>query len=86
MAHIAISGSRSRRCSPTACIPAAQVGLLDIDICGPSAPKMLGLEGQEVHQSAMGWSPVYVEDNLAVMSIGFMLPNPDDAVIWRGPR
>ncbi|KAF8069438.1 NBP35 [Scenedesmus sp. PABB004] len=63
-----------------------EVGLLDIDICGPSAPKLTGLEGQEVHQSASGWSPVYVEDNLAVMSIGFMLPNPDDAVIWRGPR
>jgi len=63
-----------------------EVGLLDIDICGPSVPKMLGLEGQEVHQSAVGWSPVYVEDNLAVMSIGFMLPNPDEAVIWRGPR
>ncbi len=47
-----------------------QVGLLDIDICGPSVPKMLGLEGQEVHQSALGWSPVYVEENLAVMSIG----------------
>ena len=47
-----------------------QVGLLDIDICGPSIPKMLGLEGQEVHQSNTGWSPVYVEDNLAVMSIG----------------
>ncbi len=46
------------------------MGLLDIDICGPSVPKMLGLEGQEVHQSAAGWSPVYVEDNLAVMSIG----------------
>lgn len=63
-----------------------EVGLLDIDICGPSAPKMLGLEGEEVHQSASGWSPVYVDDNLAVMSIGFMLPHPDDAVIWRGPR
>lgn len=47
-----------------------QVGLLDIDICGPSMPKMLGLEGHEVHQSASGWSPVYVEDNLGVMSIG----------------
>lgn len=47
---------------------------------------MLGLVGQEVHQSASGWSPVYVEDNLAVMSIGFMLPSLDDAVIWRGPR
>ena len=63
-----------------------QVGLLDIDICGPSVPRMLGLEDQEVHQSNEGWSPVYFEDNLAVMSIGFLLPNKDDAVIWRGPR
>ncbi|XP_010250848.1 PREDICTED: cytosolic Fe-S cluster assembly factor NBP35 [Nelumbo nucifera] len=63
-----------------------QVGLLDIDICGPSIPKMLGLEGQDIHQSNLGWSPVYVESNLGVMSIGFMLPHPDEAVIWRGPR
>uniref|UniRef100_M8C6Y4 Cytosolic Fe-S cluster assembly factor NUBP1-like protein n=1 Tax=Aegilops tauschii TaxID=37682 RepID=M8C6Y4_AEGTA len=27
-----------------------QVGLLDIDICGPSIPKLLGLEGQDIHQ------------------------------------
>lgn len=38
-----------------------QVGLLDIDICGPSVPKMLGLEGEEIHQSGAGWSPVYVQ-------------------------
>uniref|UniRef100_A0A7S0VDQ3 Cytosolic Fe-S cluster assembly factor NBP35 n=1 Tax=Polytomella parva TaxID=51329 RepID=A0A7S0VDQ3_9CHLO len=63
-----------------------EVGLLDIDICGPSMPKMLGLEGEEVHQSNLGWSPVYVEDNFAVMSIGFILPDPNEAVIWRGPR
>jgi Mrp family chromosome partitioning ATPase len=63
-----------------------QVGLLDVDICGPSIPRMLGLVGHEVHQSASGWSPVYVEDNLGVMSIGFMLPAQDDAIIWRGPR
>ena len=51
----------------------AQVGLLDIDICGPSVPKMMGLEGQEIHQSAAGWSPVYVDTpdgSLGVMSIG----------------
>merc|ERR1719150_1881339 len=47
---------------------------------------MLGLVGQDVHQSNEGWSPVYVDDRLAVMSIGFMLPNQDDAIIWRGPR
>lgn len=62
------------------------VGLLDIDICGPSIPRMMGLEGQEIHQSNEGWSPVYVEDNLAVMSVGFLLPDKNDAVIWRGPR
>ena len=62
------------------------VGLLDIDICGPSIPKMMGLEGEDVHQSGAGWSPVYCAENLGVMSIGFMLPNPDDAVVWRGPR
>ncbi|KAG9446401.1 hypothetical protein H6P81_012529 [Aristolochia fimbriata] len=63
-----------------------QVGLFDIDICGPSIPKMLGLEGQTIHQSNLGWSPIYVDSNLGVMSIGFMLENPDDAVIWKGPR
>lgn len=28
----------------------------------------------------------YVEDNLGVMSVGFLLSSPDDAVIWRGPK
>ncbi|KAJ8615662.1 hypothetical protein MRB53_035034 [Persea americana] len=63
-----------------------QVGPLDFDICGPCIPKMLGLGGQDIPQSNLGWSPVYVESNLGVMSIGFMLPHPDEAVIWRGPR
>ncbi|RIA83977.1 cytosolic Fe-S cluster assembly factor nubp1-B-like protein [Glomus cerebriforme] len=63
-----------------------QVGVMDIDVCGPSIPKIMGLDGEQIHQSLSGWSPVYVQDNLGVMSIGFMLSNPDDAVIWRGPK
>jgi len=59
---------------------------LDVDICGPSIPRLLGLEGEQVHHSNLGWSPVYVEDNLGVMSVGFMLNDPNDAVIWRGPK
>ncbi|XP_071440002.1 cytosolic Fe-S cluster assembly factor nubp1 [Hetaerina americana] len=62
------------------------VGILDIDICGPSVPRIMGVLGEQVHQSGSGWSPVYVEENLAVMSIGFLLGSPDDAVIWRGPK
>ncbi|KAJ3113533.1 cytosolic Fe-S cluster assembly factor nbp35, partial [Physocladia obscura] len=63
-----------------------QVGLLDIDICGPSIPKMIGLEGEQIRQSNSGWAPVYVSDNLAVMSIGFLMANQNDAVIWKGPK
>lgn len=63
-----------------------EVGIMDIDLCGPSIPRMFGLQGNEVHQSNEGWQPVYVDDNLGVMSIGFLLSNQDDAVIWRGPR
>jgi Mrp family chromosome partitioning ATPase len=63
-----------------------QVGLLDIDICGPSIPKIVGLEGENVHASGSGWEPVFVDDNLAVMSVGFLLNSPDEAIIWRGPR
>lgn len=66
--------------------PSTQVGLLDLDICGPSAPRMFGLEGEQVHSSNTGWTPVYATDNLAVMSCGFLLGSLDDAVIWRGPR
>ena len=62
------------------------VGIMDTDICGPSIPKMMGVEAETVHISNAGWSPVWVADNLGVMSIQFMLPNRDDAVIWRGPK
>lgn len=61
-------------------------GVLDVDICGPSQPRMLGVENEQVHNSGSGWSPVNVEDNLCLMSIGFLLSSPDDAVIWRGPK
>ena len=60
--------------------------LLDIDICGPSAPRMLGAEAEEVRQAGTGWQPVWVADRLCVMSIGFMLPSRRDAVVWRGAR
>jgi Mrp family chromosome partitioning ATPase len=30
------------------------VGVLDIDLCGPSIPRMLGLDGKGVHQSSAG--------------------------------
>eukprot|EP01129_Flabellula_baltica_P002328 TRINITY_DN12147_c0_g1_i1.p1 TRINITY_DN12147_c0_g1~~TRINITY_DN12147_c0_g1_i1.p1 ORF type:complete len:314 (+),score=96.02 TRINITY_DN12147_c0_g1_i1:59-1000(+) len=65
--------------------PDMSVGLLDIDICGPSVPRMVGLEGQRIHHTNDSWDPVWV-GNLGVISIGFLLESPDSAVIWRGPK
>ena len=66
--------------------PDSSVGIMDTDICGPSIPTMMGVENETIHVSGAGWSPVWVMDNLGVMSIQFMLPSRDDAVIWRGPK
>lgn len=61
-----------------------RVGLMDIDIHGPSIPTMLGLEGESVNGVNGELLPVNV-DGMKVISIGFLIRNPDDAVIWRGP-
>ena len=52
-----------------------RVGVLDIDLCGPSVPRMLGVHGREVMQTSSGWLPVYTDatQTLSVMSISFLL-------------
>ncbi len=64
-----------------------RVGLLDVDIHGPSVPTMLGLEGNRLGAIGGKMLPVGIPElgNLKVMSIGFMLQSPDAPVIWRGP-
>jgi len=63
-----------------------KVGILDADIYGPTIPKLFGLVG----------SPLYYDDkrdliipangplNIKIVSIDFLLPSEDTAVIWRG--
>jgi len=62
-----------------------RVGLLDIDIHGPSVPRLLGLEGRPIEGTGEALLPVRYTDHLKVMSIGFLLQSGEDAVIWRGP-
>ncbi|WMW64854.1 iron-sulfur cluster carrier protein MrpORP [Nitratidesulfovibrio liaohensis] len=62
-----------------------KVGLLDVDVHGPSVPRMLGL-GRARPVAGEGWmAPVSAGPNLRVMSLGFFLPDPEVPVIWRGP-
>ncbi|KAJ5223748.1 hypothetical protein N7468_008290 [Penicillium chermesinum] len=79
------------------------VGILDIDLTGPSIPRLVGLEDAKITQSPQGWLPVSVHEpitaeestssasapprgSLRCMSLGFLLRDRGDAVIWRGPK
>jgi Mrp family chromosome partitioning ATPase len=61
-----------------------RVGVLDADITGPSIPKMFGLRGTPP-MGPVGILPAETETGIKVMSINLLLPNEDEAVIWRGP-
>lgn len=62
-----------------------QVGLLDLDIHGPSIPTMLGIQDERPVVLGKAMEPVQVTGNLVVMSMGFLLPDASSPVIWRGP-
>ena len=61
-----------------------EVGILDADITGPSIPKMFGIDTRP-GGSESGILPVLSRSGIEIMSINLLLPNEDDAVIWRGP-
>lgn len=61
-----------------------KTGLLDADIHGPNAPKMLNLGKQELRVRNEKIIPIKIGENLKIMSMGF-LAEKEKAVIWRGP-
>lgn len=68
------------------------VGVLDIDLTGPSLPRMFGVEAKQVRQLRTGWVPVEVlpshggNGSISLMSLGFLLGSRDSSVVWRGPK
>ena len=62
-----------------------KVGLLDIDIHGPSVPKLLSLDNKKLQGTAEKIEPVLYSDTLKAISIGFLLQDENNALIWRGP-
>jgi ATP-binding protein involved in chromosome partitioning len=61
------------------------VGLMDVDLHGPSTVKMLGLEGEQVKMAGQHLMPIPYSEKLKVMSMASLLEDRDMAVIWRGP-
>jgi Mrp family chromosome partitioning ATPase len=61
-----------------------RVGVLDADITGPSQPRLFGLD-EAPKMGPLGIEPVETPYGIKLMSINLMLPDKDQAVIWRGP-
>ena len=62
-----------------------KVGVLDVDLHGPTVPVLLGIVGQRAGASEDALLPLPVSPNLTALSIGNLLDENDRAVIWRGP-
>lgn len=61
----------------------ARVGLIDADIYGPTVPLLLGISEKPLVQD--GKIVPIERHGVKTMSMGFLLPNADDPVVWRGP-
>ncbi len=61
-----------------------KVGVIDADINGPDDPKMLGVDKEKVYADESGISPVDTKYGVKVISMGFLLPTEETAVVWRG--
>ncbi len=62
-----------------------RVGLLDVDLHGPSIPRMLGLQGVFGIGQDKRMIPHAYNEQLHVISIEYLLDDRDSAIIWRGP-
>jgi len=62
-----------------------KTGLLDVDIHGPSIPTIMGLQDKKMENDGFSLLPLTYGESLKVVSIGFLLENNDDPIIWRGP-
>lgn len=63
-----------------------KVGLLDADIHGPSIPKMMGVENDQVYVEERDGKQIILpveKYGLKLLSIGFFV-DPNQALVWRG--
>ena len=62
-----------------------KVGLMDVDLHGPSIPNMLKIKGGLNITGPNALTPFVYSENLGVISMGMLMEDQDTAVIWRGP-
>ena len=62
-----------------------KVGLMDVDLHGPSIPNMLKVKNGLNVTGENEVKPFEYSENLSVVSMGMLMQDQDTAIIWRGP-
>ena len=62
-----------------------KVGLMDVDLHGPSIPNMINIDGGLKISESNEVRPFEYSENLEIVSMGMLMQDQDTAVIWRGP-
>ena len=61
------------------------VGLMDVDLHGPSIPNIIKVKGGLNISKAGEVQPYNYSETLRIVSMGMLMQEQDTAVIWRGP-
>lgn len=61
------------------------VGIMDADITGPSIPRLMDIKDKRSTTNGQYFNPVITKEGIKVISLNTVLPNEDEAVVWRGP-
>ena len=63
-----------------------KVGLMDVDVHGPSIAKIMGIKGfLDIDAEKQLAKPAMYGENLKIVSMQSFMRDEDQAVIWRGP-
>lgn len=61
------------------------VGIMDADITGPSIPRLMDIKDARSITDGKYFIPITTKEGIKVMSLNLVMPNEEEAVVWRGP-
>lgn len=61
------------------------VGIMDADITGPSIPRLMDIKDARSITDGQYFIPVTTKEGIKVISLNLVIPNEEEAVVWRGP-
>lgn len=64
-----------------------KVGIVDLDLCGPSINNMMKIKDENIVMTTWGWKPCESPKyKIKVISVASLIGSKENAIIYKGPR